>query len=599
MSGSGSVTDSEVQSSGLPPRIRLVALIAGPIMGWCVSQMIWRWGGADLPAAQMAGVAIWMAIWWITETIPLAATALIPIAALPMIDVSSVAPRMGERIVVVVADGEGQKTLREARWAGWTDAPATTDGAGAEAAQAPSVMVRWSEVPEGGDETAVVSREAIRPWGEPVSALVRTLSPYADKFIFLFLGGFLIARGIERWGLHRRVALVVMSVVGTSPRRLVAGAMLVTAGMSMWLSNTATTLVMLPVAISLADSLAAARRRNGDGAGETESKGFRTAILLGIAYAATIGGMATPIGTPPNALLMRELEKIGETISFAAWTAFATPMAVVMLVGAWLLLIRVDAGLSSQELPDASETLRRDRESLGAMSRGEKASAFVFMAVAGGWILRDPLIALLSMLDVSALELVASFLLLWDDATIAVAGGIAMFAIPVGLKPWRPVLEWDEAKTLPWDVLLLFGGGLSLSEGIRAAGLDAWMGDQLGGLEGVPAWVMVLVVALIVTFLTEMTSNMATAALFLPIVATLGARWAEQGVTPALLMVPAALAASCAFMLPVATPPNALVFGGGGVAIRDMVRIGVWMNLGTALWMTLWVWFVGRLVCGW
>lgn len=598
MSGSDSALESEVKSSGLPPRIRLVALIAGPSLGWCVSQMILNWGGADPPAAQMAGVAIWMAIWWITEAIPLAGTALIPIVALPMIDVSSVAPRMGERIVVEVVDGEGQQSLREARWAGWADAPATTEGVGAEAAREPRVQVRWSEVSEGGEETAVVSRAAVRSWGEPVSALVRTLSPYADKFIFLFLGGFLIARGIERWGLHRRVALVVMSLVGTSPRRLVAGAMLVTAGMSMWLSNTATTLVMLPVAVSLADSLAAARRRNG-GAGEGESKAFRTAILLGIAYAATIGGMATPIGTPTNALLMRELEKIGESISFAAWTAFATPMAMVMLVGAWLLLIRVDAGLSSQELPDASEALRRDRESLGAMSRGEKASAGVFMAVAGGWILRDPLMALLRLPDLPALEMTAAFLGLWDDATIAVAGGIAMFAIPVGLKPWRPVLEWDEAKTLPWDVLLLFGGGLSLSEGIRASGLDAWMGEQLGGLEGVPPWVMVLSVVLIITFLTEMTSNMATAALFLPIVATLGARWVEQGVTPALLMVPVALAASCAFMLPVATPPNALVFGGGGVAIRDMVRIGIWMNLGTAVWITIWVSLVGRWVCGW
>lgn len=598
MSGSDSALESEVKSSGLPPRIRLVALITGPSLGWCVSQMILNWGGADPPAAQMAGVAIWMAIWWITEAIPLAGTALIPIVALPMIDVSSVAPRMGERIVVEVVDGEGQQSLREARWAGWADAPATTEGVGAEAAREPRVQVRWSEVSEGGEETAVVSRAAVRSWGEPVSALVRTLSPYADKFIFLFLGGFLIARGIERWGLHRRVALVVMSLVGTSPRRLVAGAMLVTAGMSMWLSNTATTLVMLPVAVSLADSLAAARRRNG-GAGEGESKAFRTAILLGIAYAATIGGMATPIGTPPNALLMRELEKIGESISFAAWTTFATPMAMVMLVGAWLLLIRVDAGLSSQELPDASEALRRDRESLGAMSRGEKASAGVFMAVAGGWILRDPLMALLRLPDLPALEMTAAFLGLWDDATIAVAGGIAMFAIPVGLKPWRPVLEWDEAKTLPWDVLLLFGGGLSLSEGIRASGLDAWMGEQLGGLEGVPPWVMVLSVVLIITFLTEMTSNMATAALFLPIVATLGARWVEQGVTPALLMVPVALAASCAFMLPVATPPNALVFGGGGVAIRDMVRIGIWMNLGTAVWITIWVSLVGRWVCGW
>lgn len=577
---------------------RAIAVAAGPIVGAIAAVALHDGSSAGPAAAAVGGIALWMAIWWMTEALPLAATALLPIVLIPLVDLSAVPHRVGSVVGVAV----DRRTVR-AEVLGMSERAGErfyrvrpTETASAEGS---------AETPASNDAEIEVPAAAVSPWGRTPGGLQRAVVPYADKFIFLFLGGFIVARGIERWGLHRRIALAVLERVGTSPSRLVAGAMGATAAMSMWLSNTATTLVMLPVALSLIESLTRERRDDGaSGASSEASSGaaneshaFRTAMLLGIAYAATWGGILTPIGTPPNALLMREMGAVGSKIGFAQWIAFALPLGLTMLVFTWWLLTRGAFRVTSTPIPGASEMLARSRSALGRMSPGERGAGVIFASVALAWIVREPLASWGSAWQ-GPLGSFATWLGRWDDATVAIAGAVLMFVWPVSLAPWRPLIDWNDAKGLPWDVLLLFGGGLSLSDAIRDSGLDHWIGSMLDGLAGMPNWLLVLIIAIIITFLTELTSNMATAALFLPLVASLGERLRDGGASPELLMVPAALAASCAFMLPVATPPNALVFAGGGLKIGDMVRAGLVLNLVSKVVITIWVMTAGRWMLG-
>ncbi len=389
--------------------------------------------------------------------------------------------------------------------------------------------------------------------------------PFADKYIFLFLGGFMIARAIERWNLHRRLALWIMLAVGARPARLVGGFMLATALLSMWISNTATAMMMLPMALSMIGLLT-----DQGSTDEDEADRFGVCVLLGIAYSASIGGMGTLIGTPPNAFFAGFLDKQGITIGFGEWMVLAMPLVVILLIACWLLLTRVFYRVGRTEIAGGRDLLHRELAKLGPISRAEWTVLVIFTMTAAMWIFRQPV--------TNWPWLVERFPRVTEinDAMIAMFGAITLFAIPVNLAKGEFALDWETAKGIPWGILLLFGGGLSLAKAAAGSGFTEWVGHSVAGLSGMPTLVLVLAVTFVVIFLTELTSNIATAAAFLPIIYGIGV---GLGVDPLMLVVPATIAASCAFMLPVATPPNAIVFGSGLVTIPQMCKAGLWLNL--------------------
>ena len=394
-----------------------------------------------------------------------------------------------------------------------------------------------------------------------IASIDETAAPYANPIIFLFLGGFLIGLAMERSNLHRRIALSVLSRVGAREDRQIAGFMLATAVLSMWVSNTATAVMMLPVALSIVP-------RDADGSIAPDRRRFAVALLLAVAYGANIGGVATLIGTPPNALLAAFMhDAYGVTIGFAQWMLVGVPLAGLMLVLCWFLLTRMLFRVGQSESKSARDELRRTLADLGSRSPAEKRVAIVFIATATLWIMRPLAARLLPQLALS-------------DTVIAMAGALLLFVIPSGRARGDYLLSWRYAERLPWGVLLLFGGGLSLAAAVSDSGLAQAIGDGLRSLDTWPVLLIVIVVTVVIIFLTELTSNTATAATFLPVVAALAA---SLDLDPMLLAIPAALAASFAFMLPVATPPNAIVFGSGHIRIQEMARAGIWLNiLGTA-----------------
>jgi solute carrier family 13 (sodium-dependent dicarboxylate transporter), member 2/3/5 len=424
-----------------------------------------------------AAVAVLMAVWWATEALPLAATALLPLVLFPLLGIFDVQ---------------------------------------------------------------------------------QTAAPFANPLIFLFLGGFLIALAVQRWKLHRRIALHIVIRVGQRPRSLVAGAMLATAALSMWISNTATTMMMLPIAASLI-----AVSRDDQRQARPDDANFATAMMLGIAYAASIGGLATLIGSPPNALAASFLlQTFSVEVTFARWMAMALPITLVMLPLAWLVLTRVAFPFSNQvgTSPNAVPAML---EAMGPISGPEKRVAAVFGVVAAGWILH-PLIG-----DVVGAGTIT-------DTGLAIAGAVALFAIPADWRTKTFLLDWPTARKVPWEVLILFGGGLSLAQGIDRTGLAAWLGGGLEFLTAGPVVLLIVGVTVFVILLTELTSNTATTAAFLPVA---GALAVGADLAPLFLAAPVALAASAAFMLPVATPPNAIVFGSGHVTLPQMMRAGVLLNV--------------------
>ncbi|MBW3196664.1 SLC13 family permease [Marinobacter nauticus] len=378
-------------------------------------------------------------------------------------------------------------------------------------------------------------------------------APYANPIIFLFLGGFTLGLAMQRWNLHRRIALLTLKAMGDQPKRQIAGFMLATAFLSMWVSNTATAIMMLPIGLSV---VAMMDNSNPEGV-----RKYATALLLAIAYSASIGGIATLIGTPPNALLAAYLsENQGISVGFAQWMVLGIPITLVMLVLTWWWLTRRDFGIG--QASDSGQMIRDELAKLGVMSRGERLVAVVFVITATAWIFRP---------------LLSASLMPWlSDTGIAIAAAIAMFLIPVDARQGTFVLDWDSANKLPWGVLLLFGGGLAMAGVISSSGLAEWIAGSLGVAGVLPTIVMMVIVASVIIFLTEVTSNTATAAAFLPL---LGALAMAQDVSPLLLTVPAAIAASCAFMMPVATPPNAIVFSSGHMQISDMIKAGFALNL--------------------
>lgn len=500
-----------------------VGLIAGPIAFALLLVLPFP---ASVPAAahRTAAVALLMAIWWMSEALPLAATALLPLALFPALGVLSPA----------------------------------------ESAQ-----------------------------------------PYANSVIFLFLGGFILALAMERWGLHRRIALAVVALVGTSPRRLIGGFMAATAFLSMWISNTATAAMMLPIGLALAalmrqapgehgESASSDAQPSGDtgpGAGDlTDDNGphtafpFGTALMLGIAYAATIGGVATLIGTPPNAVFAASAQEIlGRSIGFAEWMLVGLPVTLVMLPVAWALLVFVLHPPGT--LPHgAGALLKAERRSLGPMSRAEKLVLVVFCLTAFAWIMRSPK-------QIGALH-IPGLTALWpgiDDSTIAIVAALLLFILPVDWRRGVFVMNWKTARGLPWGVLLLFGGGLSLAHAFEESGLTLSIAHLVSGLAGMPGWVLLLVVVTTFVLLSELASNTAIAALAMPVLA---AAAAGTGQNPLLFMAAGALAASAAYMMPVATPPNAIVFGSGYIRMGQMIRAGIWLNIIAITLLML----VGRLI---
>ncbi len=410
-----------------------------------------------------------------------------------------------------------------------------------------------------------------------VAGMGQASAPYADPLIFLFLGGFIVALALERWNLHRRIALRTVALVGTRPPALVGGFMMATAFLSMWVSNTATAVMMLPIGLSVIGLL---RDRAGGDASAEAGAGFAPALLLGIAYAASVGGLGTLIGTPPNALLAGFMARTyGVEIGFAQWMLIGLPLVAVLLFCTWVLLTRLVFTLPRGEVAGIGGLLQAELAALGPMTGPERRVAVVFAGMAALWVVR-PLLG----------DLVPGL----TDTGIAIAAALALFVLPAGPgQGGKALLDWDASRQLPWGVLLLFGGGLSLAAAIARSGLAEWIGAALSGLGGWPVLLVVLVVVAAIIFLTELTSNTATAATFLPLVASVAP---AVGADPFMLTIPAALAASCAFMMPVATPPNAIIYGSGQVTIAQMVKAGFWLNLVSILAITGVAWLaVGTL----
>jgi sodium-dependent dicarboxylate transporter 2/3/5 len=439
-----------------------------------------------------AALAVWMAVWWLTEAIPVYATALLPLAYLPVARAA---------------------TIRKAA------------------------------------------------------------APFGHELIYLFMGGFIIALAMQRWNLHKRFAYMTLRLVGTRPRPVVAGFMGITAFLSMWVSNTATTIMMLPIALSVID--VALSHHTGQSIDQTEEFGgkaghnFALCLLLGIAYAASIGGIGTLIGTPPNLFLASYIEdNLGTEISFVRWMGVGVPLVVVFIPIVWLLLTRILFPIRIDRIEAEGTLTSQAIEDLGPMSRGEWSVFVVFALTAAAWIFR-PLVAKIS---IGGGHPFAGL----TDPGIAIIAALTLFVIPVDARNREFVMNWRTAVGLPWGLLILFGGGLSLAAAIRANGVSEFIGSQVAEFAGFPHFLLVLLVVTMMVLLTELTSNTATTAALVPILAAVAP---GLGLSPYLLIVPAAIAASCAFMLPVATPPNAIVFGSGLVRIGQMVKAGFWLIL--------------------
>lgn len=396
-----------------------------------------------------------------------------------------------------------------------------------------------------------------------------------DPTVLLYMGGFLLATSIEKWNLHKRIALNIINLLGTDLRRIVLGFMLATGFLSMWISNSATALMMLPIGLAVIGQF---KNHLGDENGILSTHLAKN-ILLGIAYAASIGGMATLIGTPTNNVLRAVVEKLyNYTIDFNEWMLFAFPFSVVLLAIAWFYLVNYGNPLPKKfNLTEAKSVIQDQIVSLGKITHEEKIVLSVFGLVCFSWITRS--------------FLLAPLLPALDDTIIALLGVMLLLLLPSSGKtePKGRILDWNTAEQIPWGVLILFGGGLALAEGFKETGLADWIGQHLSLIEGVSFFVLLLIIVAAVNFLTEVTSNVATASMLLPILASVAIK---LDVHPFGLMVGATLAASCAFMLPVATPPNAVVFGPGYLKIKDMVKAGLWLNIISIILLTLMVYFI-------
>jgi sodium-dependent dicarboxylate transporter 2/3/5 len=481
-----------------------ISLILGPLLslGVCVF--------ADLDPGHpevtlTAAVALLMAFWWITEAVPLAVTALLPMVLFPGLGIMD------------------------------------------------------------GREVAPV---------------------YFNHIIFLFLGGFFVALAMERWDLHRRIALKLLLFFGTKPRNLLIGFMTTAAVLSMWISNTATTMVMVPIVLAITLKLEETTTAGSSG------KKTAIALLLGVAYGSTLGGIATLVGTPPNLVLVRIFEMHfpeAPEINFAQWMAYALPISLVLLLFVWILLCAFFLRGKSSGMD--KEILRKRYEEMGPITYEQKVVLIVFLGLALLWLLRSDLeFGLFTLPGWANLFPYPSYL---NDGSVAIAMAIFLFMIPARTNRRTRIMDWDTTKRLPWNIVLLFGGGFALAKGFETSGLSQWLGTLLEGAGGLHPLILMAIVCLLITFLTELTSNTATAQILLPIIASLAL---AIHIHPLLLMMPATLSCSLAFMLPVATPPNAIIFGSGKLRVADMARIGFIFNLIGVLVVTMATWIIGRIV---
>lgn len=403
-----------------------------------------------------------------------------------------------------------------------------------------------------------------------VLALDDAAASYGRPVIYLFLGGFLLALALQRSRLHRRVALGIVSALGSKPSRLILGFMIASALLSMWISNTASVLVTMPIGLAVLEEAKAS------GVDEKRLARFGTALMLGLAYSADIGGMATPVGTPPNLVLLElytDVAPDAPPLSFGQWMAMGLPLSVIFLSSGWLLLTRVLFRFGDAGLFGGKDVVKQARAELGPMRRDERVAGAVFAVTALLWMtgadVRLGELTLPGWREALGLGEVG-------DASVAIGAAILLFALPSADHPGERMLTWEQAKKVPWGLLLLFGGGFALAAGFESSGLSAAIGRGMSGLSGLHPALVVVIVCTVLTFLTEVTSNTATTTLVLPILAQAAT---AIGVDPLLLMIPATLSASCAFMMPVASPTQAIVFGSGHVSIRQMVRAGIGFNL--------------------
>lgn len=453
--------------------------------------------GLSLEASRVALLALGMAVLWVTEGLPIPATALLPLVMLPALGVTT-----------------GKDAVREAA------------------------------------------------------------APYADPIIFLFMGGFMLSLAMERWQLHRRIALAIIDRVGTRPRGLLMGFLMAAAFVSMWTSNASTTMMLMPIGLSVYGMMRAAQ-------GGGQAADFGAAMVLAIAYGANVGGMGTLIGTPPNMILKAYLKNThGIEVSFAQWMLLGVPLVLIALPLVYLVLTRLSFRIGNVEATGVSEALHRERAGLGRMSWPEWAVAGAFLLAVGLWVSRE-----LWKAQVPAVT----------DEIIALGTAMLLFAVPVDWKKGIFVLDWRSLGRMPWDVLILYGGGLSLAAAIERTQLAAAMAQSMGGMAGWPALGIVYLVSAVMIVATALTSNTATTAAFLPVIASLAVA-IDQPLL--LLCVPVTLAASADFALPVGTPPNAIAFGTGLVSLPRMVRAGIWVDLLFVILIPLVMWTVGRWAFG-
>lgn len=465
-----------------------IGLVLGPIV-FLLLLLFFKPEGLSTEGRAVLAATAWIAIWWITEAIPIAVTALLPIALFPL---------------------SGGLNL--------------------------------------GDTT----------------------SAFGHKFVFLYLGGFIIAIAIEKWNLHKRIALNIINIIGFNLKRIILGFMLATAFLSMWISNTATSVMMLPIGVAIILQL-----KDNPNTPEDENLTFGKALMLAIAYSASIGGIATLIGTPPNLVLAGVVSDIyNYEITFLQWFMFGFPISIILLFICWKYLTEVAFKFEKKEFVGGKAEVNRQLKALGRISYEEKLVAFIFGLTAFFWITRS--------------FLFKNILPALDDTIIAISFAIVLFLLP-SKKQGTMLMSWDDAVKIPWGIILLFGGGMALAKGFETTGLAKWIGEQMTTFAGVTTILLLLLLIAAVNFLTEITSNLATTAMLLPVLAPMAI---SVDIHPFILMVGAAVAASCAFMLPVATPPNAVVFGSGYLRIPDMVKKGFVMNLVSIILLTLFVYFI-------
>ena len=504
---------------------------------------------------RMAAIILLMAIWWITEAIPLFATALLPIVLFPLMGIMR----------------------------------------GRELSAARQIDLETATFTNGFSASDF---DIIFP---------NVANQYMDWVILLFMGGFMIAVVVEKWNLHRRIALNILRIIGGQTHRLVLGFMVATGFLSMWLSNTATAIMMMPMGMSLVLLYEELNRKieMEGGVVDNRSNNFSLTLLLGIAYGASIGGFTTLIGTPPNAMLLTQLTTLfpeAPEITFSTWLLFALPMSVIYMLVAWLLLTRLVFPLPPSTPFKGRDFIHNELQKLGPMSTEEKRVTTVFTMFAlllitrkerlfgedidiFGWsYYLDSLLASLGSSQVGYMI---------DDGTVSIGVALTLFMIPASKQIGGRLMDWDDAMKVPWGILLLFGGGLAIAKGFTTSGLSDYVAIQLADLLG-EASPLVIVISTVtfITGLTEVASNTATISLSLPMMASLSQ---AIGAHPFLLLIPTTLAASCAFMLPVSTPPNAIVYGSGRIPIMKMVIAGIWMDILSVILLTVFVYTLGHL----